>query len=103
MEELSEEERTCPKCRGVMRRGEIQIPIERLRSQPISPYTSGMFFGGMPTLEEETVGRPYWEERTGEKKGVIFKREEAKRLTISGFRCTRCGYIELYAQERRSD
>ncbi|MBS7652469.1 hypothetical protein KEJ13_04990 [Candidatus Bathyarchaeota archaeon] len=97
---MSQEERTCPKCRGSMRRGELQIPIERLHPQSISPYSSGALFGGMPTFEEVNVGKPYWEERTGEKKGVIFKREEAKRLTISGFRCTRCGYIELYAQDK---
>jgi hypothetical protein len=41
----------------------------------------------------------HWEEKTGEKKGFIFKREELKELKVQGYRCTACNYLELYAEE----
>ena len=41
----------------------------------------------------------FWEEKTGERKGLIFKREEVKELQIKGYRCTACNYIELYADQ----
>jgi len=58
------------------------------------------FMGGISSVEETTGGRIRWEERTGEKKGFIFKREETKRMAVAGLRCTVCGFIELYAHEK---
>ena len=40
------------------------------------------------------------EEKTGERKGTFFKRDETKKIAVSGFRCTLCGYVELYAKEK---
>jgi len=58
------------------------------------------FMGGISSVGEVTGGRLYWEERTGEKKGFIFKRDETRRMSVAGLRCTVCGFIELYAPEK---
>jgi hypothetical protein len=39
-----------------------------------------------------------WEEKTGEKTGFIFKREEVKQMKIIGYRCKLCNFIEIYAK-----
>lgn len=80
--------------------GALHIPVERLTSQPISPFMPDTFMGGISSVEEVTGGRIHWEERTGKKKGLIFKREETRRMAIMGLRCTVCGFIEFYAREK---
>jgi len=82
-----------------MRRGTLQVPIERMSSQPMRPFMPDTFMGGIAPVEELTGGKIRWEERTGEKTGFIIKRDKTRRMTVAGLRCTLCGYIELYAQE----
>jgi len=90
----------CPKCGGSMIGGTLQVPVERMSAQPMRPFMPDAFMGGIGSVEELTGGRIRWEERTGEKTGLIFKRDETRRMTVAGLRCTICGYIELYAQEK---
>jgi len=71
-----------------------------MSSQPVSPFMPGAFMGGISSIEELTGGKIYWEERTGEKTGFIFKRDETRTMTVAGLRCTICGFIELYAHEK---
>jgi hypothetical protein len=40
-----------------------------------------------------------WREKTGEKKGLLIKSDEIRTILITGKRCLKCGYIELYARE----
>jgi hypothetical protein len=80
-----------------MVRGEIKFTVDRFSSQSISPFSTGIQIGGASEMVEEVEKRPYWEERTGEKKGIIFKREGRKRMNLAGFRCGLCNYIEIYA------
>lgn len=97
---MSSGEHVCPKCGGKMVKGELKTSFERLGTSSMSPYMSGMPTGGLPSMVEEVASGPYWEERTGEKKGFIFKREETRRMAVAGLRCTICGFIELYAREK---
>jgi len=57
---------------------------------------SGMNLGGVGTTYEERVK---WREKTGEKKGFLFKSDEVRTLAVKGRRCLQCGYIELYAKK----
>ena len=84
-----------------MVKGELKTSVERVRTSSMSPFMSGMSQGGLPTMMEEVASGPYWEEQTGEKKGLIFKREQTKRMTVAGLRCTVCGFIELYARKKK--
>ena len=97
---MSSEEPVCPKCGGRMRGGALNIPVERSTARPVSPFMPGTFMGGISPVAEVTAERLYWEERTGEKKGVIFKRDETRKMKVAGLRCTLCGFIELYAHEK---
>jgi hypothetical protein len=71
-----------------------------MAAQPMRSFMPDAFMGGFGSMEELTGGRVLWEERTGEKKGLIFKRDETRRMTVAGLRCTLCGYVELYVQEK---
>ena len=68
-----------------------------------SPMMGGMM--PMPTMgmggvtSSEDVGLR-WREKTGEKKGFIWKSDEVRTLAIRGSRCRGCGYIELRAEEK---
>jgi hypothetical protein len=94
-------EARCQKCGGQKRQGEVFIRVKTSGvGQSFSPMgfpsTPGMGIPGGQTTTEE---RPLWREQTGEKKGWLLKRDETKTMKISGFRCTVCGYLELYAHE----
>jgi len=52
---------------------------------------------GSVTPTEDTGLR--WREKTGEKKGFIWKSEEVRTLSIRGRRCRSCGFIEFHATE----
>ncbi len=75
--------------------------MERVRTSSMSPFMMGTPQSGLPSMTEEIASGPYWEEQTGEKKGLIFKREKTKRLGVAGLRCTVCGFIELYVREKK--
>lgn len=82
-----------------MVRGRLRIEEESVGSSTMSPYMPGLSMGPLPTMTEHAVSGPFWEEKTGEKSGFIFKREGRRRLKLEGLRCALCGYIELYARE----
>lgn len=96
----SDVEPVCPKCGGRMVRGEVKTSGERMSTQSMSPFSTGLPTGGLTNVVENVEGRSYWEEKTGEKAGFIFKREGKKRMGLAGYRCTLCNYVELYAQEK---
>lgn len=87
----------CPKCGGNMVEGKLRYFAERSSVQSMMP------FSGIPVPElsasaqsvEETV---FWEEKTGEKTGIIFKRDKTRQMGLRGVRCTLCNYVELYAK-----
>ena len=86
-----------------MRKGILNVHALSQRSQAMSPFTPGSYMGGMggiPSMPDEVQEKLVWEEKTGERKGTIFKRDETKQLSVTGYRCTLCGFMELYAREK---
>ena len=96
--EESNVQKVCPKCGGGMVEGKIRVPLERMSSQAINQLTPGFSMGGLPQVVEDFYTEPRWEEKTGEKTGLIFKRDEVKQMKLDGYRCTLCNYIEIYAK-----
>jgi hypothetical protein len=93
---LSETElKLCSKCGGEMKAGDFTVPMQQMRSPELGEYTPGFMNTGLPPGVETFAAAPVWEERTGEKKGLIFKRPEVKKMRILGYRCSVCNYIEL--------
>jgi hypothetical protein len=78
--------------------GRISVPMEQTRSPDLGQYTPGFMNQGLPPGIETFAAAPIWEERTGEKKGLIFKRPEIKKMMVVGHRCSLCNLIELYAR-----
>jgi len=98
---MSTVEPSCPKCGGKMRAGEVRISVLQSNPQGMMPFMQQGYLGSViPPLSDEVPEKLYWEERTGEKKGTFFKRDETRKIAVSGFRCTLCGYVELYAKEK---
>ena len=83
-----------------MRKGAIFITVEQSEPQSMSPMMATPFLGSLPSNVSVRNEEAFWEEKTGEKKGFILKRERKKRMAIQGFRCTGCGYIEIYASQK---
>jgi predicted nucleic-acid-binding Zn-ribbon protein len=88
----------CLRCGAETVEGEAFISVE---SQS-TPMAGGMM--SMPGMSMGNVGmtteeRLRWREKTGEKKGFIFKSDEVRTMVVRGRRCPECGYIELYAGE----
>jgi DNA-directed RNA polymerase subunit RPC12/RpoP len=96
---MSVVEHVCPKCGGKMVVGRMKISVDRLTSQAVSPFNMGLPTTGMPNISGEVGEGPFWEEKTGEKKGFIFKSDEIKKMSLRGYRCTLCNYIEIYAKD----
>jgi hypothetical protein len=88
----------CPKCGGSMIKGRVIIPIERLSSPEMGQLTPGFMREGLPPIVENFTTVPHWEEKTGEKTGLIFKKDKMITMKIRAQRCTLCNYIELYAE-----
>jgi hypothetical protein len=97
--EEPQNELICSKCGGKMVQGRIKIrmPMSSMGVQIMPQMGTGFEMRGLNRGIEETTTFPKWEERTGQKKGIIFKREEVKEMNIQGYRCILCNYIELYA------
>ncbi len=91
--------RICPKCGGAMIGGRLVIPMERTNTQMMNQLTPGFGMGGLPTMAQEVTSEPRWEEKTGEKTGFIFKRDEVQQRKLDGYRCKLCNYLELYVLE----
>ena len=97
---MSEEKiEVCSKCAGQTQEGSVIVPIERLSNPELGQLTPGFMQQGLPPILEDFTSRIQWEEKTGQKTGFIFKRDELKHMRIKGRRCIKCNYIELYAVE----
>jgi len=86
-----------------MREGEALSQTGAFAGQPYFP-TSGFTLAGMAGLGAVDTGamgeqKILWREKTGSKTGWLVKSDEQKTLRISGRRCAKCGYVELYAHE----
>ena len=90
--------KACPKCGGDMVEGKVSIPLEKMNVPAMGPMTPGFMNQGLPPGIETFTTAPNWEEKTGERTGFIFKRDEVKRMKIIGYRCKLCNFIELYAK-----
>lgn len=91
----------CPKCGGEMVDGKVNYEVTQTsgqQSMSMMPF-SGIGMPQVGGMTETYVESAFWEEKTGEKKGIIFKREETKRIKLVGHRCKLCGFVELYAVE----
>ncbi len=91
----------CPKCGGEMRPGEIRFDTDTVMPSQMNAYMTGIPTSPLPSVYQTSTSHPYWEEKTGRKTGIIFKGDEKITLMIHGLRCSLCGYIEMYAMEKR--
>lgn len=89
----------CSKCGGEVREGELFINVTSTPGSGLaSPYSYPSEFAmGMQSGSMVSGDGPFWRERTGKKEGLLFKREKTQTLKICGYRCKKCGYIELFA------
>lgn len=86
----------CPRCGAETVEGEVYMNV---------PTSANPMMGGMMPMPGVSMGNVgltaeeglRWREKTGEKKGFLFKSEEVRTMTVKGRRCTGCGHIELYA------
>ena len=92
--------KVCPKCGGIMVEGSLVIPMERMSSRAINELTPGFSMGGLPQVVEDFYTSPQWQEKTGKKTGLLFKRDEVRQLKTEGYRCSLCNYIEVYARSK---
>ena len=90
--------KVCQKCGGSMVEGGVSIPLEKMNVPAMGDMTPGFMHTGLPTGIETFTTAPMWEEKTGERTGFIFKRDEVKQMKIVGYRCSLCNFIELYAK-----
>ncbi|MCW3978619.1 MAG: PF20097 family protein [Candidatus Bathyarchaeota archaeon] len=95
---MSETTQPCPKCGGEMKRGRVRYTTEQTSGSPMMGMAD-FPMRGIDRMSQSVTSSVFWEEKTGAKTGLIFKRDETKRMELHGLRCTICGYIELYAQE----
>ena len=98
--EVTQPVKNCEKCGGMMVEGRLVFPSERMSSQTINPMTPSFGMTGFPNVVEDIVSEPRWEEKTGEKVGFIFKRDEVKQMKLESYRCSLCNFIELYAKPK---
>jgi len=89
----------CSKCGGETKDGSVIVPIERMSTPEMGSLTPGFMQQGLPPIVDDFTSRIQWEEKTGQRTGFIFKRDERKTMRIRGHRCTNCNYVELYAVE----
>jgi hypothetical protein len=78
--------------------GGLSIPLEKMNVPALGDMTPGFMHQGLPSGIETFTTAPQWEEKTGERKGFIFKRDEIKQMKTVGYRCSLCNFIELYAK-----
>jgi len=93
----------CPKCGGQMTPGEIKFDTDTVMPNQMNSYMGGMMNSPVPNVYASSSSHPYWEEKTGKKKGFILKSDETKTLKIKAQRCALCGYVELYANDNREE
>jgi hypothetical protein len=95
---MSDVKPVCPKCGGEMVEGTVRYTTERAAAQPTMP-TVGFSMEGFGRMVDSVTNSTFWEEKTGGRTGLIFKRDETRKMRLNGHRCTLCGYVELYAEE----
>jgi hypothetical protein len=93
------DERICLKCGGKIRAGRIKVPQENALPSTMPHLGAGFDFRGISSNIQVLDSLPKWEEKTGAKTGILFKRDEIKEMRIIGYRCIKCNYIEIYATE----
>jgi len=93
----------CPKCGGNMTKGEIKFDTDTVMPNQMNAYMGGMMNSPVPNVYQSSSSHPYWEEKTGRKTGFILKSDEKITLRMHAQRCSLCGYIELYANEKRDE
>lgn len=81
--------------------GEIRFDSDTVMPSQMNAYMTGIPNSPLPSVYQTSTSKPYWEEKTGRRTGFILKSDETKTLRIKGLRCTLCGYIEMYAVEKR--
>jgi len=86
----------CPKCGGSMIPGVLKYESETYNSAGQNPLMAKSLQSQLPGVYERADAIPYWEEKTGQKTGFIWKTDEYRILKLKGFRCSICGYVELY-------
>jgi hypothetical protein len=78
--------------------GRLAVPMEKTVTQDMMTFTPELIQQNVPPAIETFTSCPIWEEKTGEKKGLIFKRDEIRKMRLVGYRCSLCNYVELYAR-----
>ena len=81
-----------------MVKGMLAVPMEKTVTQDLMTFSPELIQQNFPPALETYTTCPRWEERTGEKKGFIFKRDEIKKMKLVGYRCSLCNYIEFYGE-----
>jgi hypothetical protein len=94
------EESICPKCGGGMVLGEVKYRVNTVSQSQVNPFVQQMPIGDLTSMAETEMRTFFWEEKTGERKGWLFKRDEVREMGLKGYRCVTCNFIELYAMER---
>ena len=94
------EESVCPKCGGRMVLGEVKYWMKSASQGQMSPFVQQMPLRDMTSMAETEARTFFWEEKTGEKKGWLFKRDEVREMGLKGYRCVTCSFIEFYAVEK---
>lgn len=93
------DEQICLKCGGKMREGRIKVPQENTVPSTMPNLGAGFDFQSLSSNIRVFDSLPKWEEKTGDKTGILFKRDKIKEMNIRGYRCIKCNYIEIYAIE----
>ena len=90
----------CPRCKGEMHEGEAIARLTPFGGQLYPGFSmAGMAGWGVASGEAPGEQKLLWREKTGAKTGWLMKSDEERIMKLSGWRCEKCGYIELYAQE----
>jgi hypothetical protein len=93
----------CPKCGGSMKQGEIKFEVEQYSSSSQNPFMAKSISSPLPGMYDRASSTPYWQEKTGKKTGFIIKTDEIQIMPLIGFRCSLCGFIEIYADVNKAE
>jgi hypothetical protein len=77
--------------------GEIKYEVEQYSSTSQNPFMAKSISSPLPGLYDRANSTPYWQEKTGRKTGFIIKSDEIRIMPLIGFRCSLCGFLEIYA------
>ena len=96
------EESVCPKCGGRMVLGEVKYWVRSGGGGqgPMNPFAEQMPMVDLSSVGETETRTFVWEEKTGERTGWLFKRDEVREMGLKGYRCVACSFIEFYAVQK---